>query len=594
MKNLKNIYLSVIGNIALIVLAATAIMLIIMFKNLGDTIREMSGNLIKDKLAITEQELNNTFDPIKVELLKTKERAQNGLFLRLPDLESLYIYFQSVIDFSPTISSVLFADEFGDEFMLLKKDSLWYSRVTLKGSDKKNPVIKYWSATENNKRSIVSDSVMRDAYDPRTRPWYKMAIAAPDENQINWTVPYTFYMTGEPGITATQKWRDQNGRITVFAIDVLLSELSEFTANSNVSENGKVFILTEEHDVLGIPKDERFGTLESRRAFGLRKISDLGIPVIDEALMVHTFLGDTVNFTSFSFDNEVYWSGIKYFKLNNKKLIIGVVIPEKDFSKELAATRNLIIGGLILTFFFLLVLLYLFILMKRANSIISLERDKNELLLLNTLPAKVVADLKEKGISEPKKFENVTVCFSDIVGFTQISAQLDPNKIIIELNDIYSAFDEIMNKYGCERIKTIGDAYMAVCGMPEPSPEHAATMILAGKEMLEYIEHRNKPKKIKLKIRIGMHSGVVVGGIVGIKKYIYDIFGDTINTASRMERNSDTMKLNISETTYNLAKDAPQLMEQKITFEPREPVDIKGKGLLRMYFAHFPGNNQIF
>ncbi len=205
------------------------------------------------------------------------------------------------------------------------------------------------------------------------------------------------------------------------------------------------------------------------------------------------------------------------------------------------------------------------------------EKDKTEQLLLNTLPLKVVNELKANGTSEPESFENVTVYFSDIVGFTNISTQLEPTELITELNQMFTAFDDIMERNHCERIKTIGDAYLAVCGMPDKQENHTELMAKSAIEICTYLEKRNQNSKIQWKVRIGLHSGKVVGGIVGVKKYIYDVFGDTINTTSRMESNSEPMRINVSETTYNLLSD-------KFRFTPREPMEIKGKGLMKMYF----------
>lgn len=205
------------------------------------------------------------------------------------------------------------------------------------------------------------------------------------------------------------------------------------------------------------------------------------------------------------------------------------------------------------------------------------EKEKTEELLLNTLPLKVVNDLKENGKTEPESFEDVTVYFSDIVGFTNISSKLEPKILIDELNAIFTGFDDIMEKHHCERIKTIGDAYLAVCGMPEKQEQHALKMLKAATEIKNYLADRNKASEIQWNIRIGIHSGKVVGGIVGVKKYIYDVFGDTINTTSRMESNSESMRINVSETTYQLAKN-------DFEFIPRDPMEIKGKGTMNMYF----------
>jgi len=210
--------------------------------------------------------------------------------------------------------------------------------------------------------------------------------------------------------------------------------------------------------------------------------------------------------------------------------------------------------------------------------VIEEEKDKSDRLLLNVLPAKVADELKEKGHSEPQSFEAVTVFFSDVVGFTRLSSTLAPRDLIDELNTIFTRFDEIMDAHGCERIKSIGDAYLAVCGMPEPDPGHARAMTRAAIEVLRYMRDRNRDRGGGWQIRIGLHSGRLVGGIVGIRKYIYDVFGDTINTASRMETCSEPMRINVSETTYHLVKDDFRFLE-------REPIEVKGKGEMKMFFV---------
>jgi class 3 adenylate cyclase/ligand-binding sensor domain-containing protein len=208
------------------------------------------------------------------------------------------------------------------------------------------------------------------------------------------------------------------------------------------------------------------------------------------------------------------------------------------------------------------------------------EKEKSDHLLLNILPAKVVDELKKNGQTEPDVFTDVTVFFSDFVSFTDISSTLEPKTLIDELNDLFTAFDDIMVKNHCERIKTIGDAYMAVCGMPEENDRHAENMTNAALQIREYLEDRAKTHDINWKLRIGINSGKVTGGVVGKRKYLYDVFGDTVNTASRMESNSEPMKINTTENTYNIIKD-------KFRFTPREPIVIKGKGKMKMYFIDY-------
>ena len=215
---------------------------------------------------------------------------------------------------------------------------------------------------------------------------------------------------------------------------------------------------------------------------------------------------------------------------------------------------------------------------REQKEIIELEKDKSDRLLLNVLPAKVAEDLKQTGKTEPESFDDVTVYFSDVVGFTNMSTNLDPKYLIDELNEIFTAFDNIMERNFCERIKTIGDAYLAVCGMPVRNPDHPTNIINASIDIRDFLLGRNKDSELEWKIRIGVHTGQLVGGVVGIKKYIYDVFGDTINTASRMESNSEPMRINISETTFHLVKD-------KYTIIKRKPLHVKGKGKMNMYFV---------
>jgi len=213
----------------------------------------------------------------------------------------------------------------------------------------------------------------------------------------------------------------------------------------------------------------------------------------------------------------------------------------------------------------------------RLQKKLSFEKEKSDKLLLNILPEKIALDLKENGKTEPRIYKNVTVYFSDIVGFTKISSQIDTKFLIDELNEIFTSFDMIMEKNECERIKTIGDAYFAVCGVPEKNPDHAENILKSSIEIKGYMQNRNKTSKQKWEIRIGIHTGDVIGGVVGVKKYIFDVFGDTVNTAARMEHHSEPGLINVSETTYNILKN-------KYKFIERQPLEVKGKGLMKMYF----------
>ena len=207
------------------------------------------------------------------------------------------------------------------------------------------------------------------------------------------------------------------------------------------------------------------------------------------------------------------------------------------------------------------------------------ERKKSDELLLNILPAEVANELKLTGVSEAKYFDHVTVIFTDFVNFTKASEQLSPKELVNELHTCFKAFDGIISKHNLEKIKTIGDAYLAVSGLPAPDPLHAENVIRAAKDIVDYIQDRQtKIGARSFQVRVGIHSGNVVAGIVGVKKFAYDIWGDTVNTAARMEQNSESGKINISETTYELVKD-------KFTCEYRGEIAAKNKGQMKMYFV---------
>ncbi|MDY0932993.1 adenylate/guanylate cyclase domain-containing protein [Chryseobacterium sp. CFBP8996] len=207
------------------------------------------------------------------------------------------------------------------------------------------------------------------------------------------------------------------------------------------------------------------------------------------------------------------------------------------------------------------------------------EKQKTENLLLNILPHEVAEELKENGSSEAKYYDEVTVLFTDFVNFTQSSEKMGAEKMLVELNECFTAFDMIMEKHGLEKIKTIGDAYLAVCGLPLKNECHAYQTVLVALDIIKFIEERKKTNPNTLDIRIGINSGSLIAGIVGVKKFAYDIWGDTVNTAARMEQNSEKGRINISESTY-------QLVKNDFNFEFRGKIETKGKGAMEMYFVN--------
>ena len=221
---------------------------------------------------------------------------------------------------------------------------------------------------------------------------------------------------------------------------------------------------------------------------------------------------------------------------------------------------------------------------RRARAAIQKEKTRSDNLLLNILPADIAEELKIKGKAEAREFDGVSILFTDFKGFTGISENMSAKDLVAEINLCVEAFDGIVSKYGIEKIKTIGDSYMAAGGLPASSKESAMKTVLAALEMQSFIEahraQRASEQKPTFRMRAGIHTGVVVAGIVGVKKFQYDIWGDAVNTASRMESSGEVGVVNISEATYELIKDEPIFQ-----FQCRGKVQAKGKGEIGMYFV---------
>ncbi len=214
--------------------------------------------------------------------------------------------------------------------------------------------------------------------------------------------------------------------------------------------------------------------------------------------------------------------------------------------------RNGFVGG------FAIVLVFALLFLGQRNKI-NKEKKRSDELLLNILPAEVANEIKMNGYSRPKTFSMVTVMFTDFKDFTLVSQSISAELLVAELDYCFSAYDRIIQKYKIEKIKTVGDAYLCASGLPVSSFTHASDMVSAAIEICNFMQERKKEKESKgeipFELRIGIHTGPVVAGIVGVKKYAYDIWGDTVNHAARMEQNSEAGKINISGSTYELVKD---------------------------------------
>ena len=262
-----------------------------------------------------------------------------------------------------------------------------------------------------------------------------------------------------------------------------------------------------------------------------------------------------------------------------KKIAVAKKQSELDLETEKAKTQKIISIAIGLALF---LIGFFAISLFRNNKIIAKEKERSDGLLKNILPEETAAELKEKGSVTSKKYESTSVLFTDFKGFTQFSEGLSPEELVKSIDFYFSKFDEIIDKHNLEKIKTIGDAYMCAGGLPFPSEDHAYKATLAALEIADFVKKamNNSDKNASFDIRIGINTGSVVAGVVGTKKFAYDIWGDAVNIASRMESSGEPGKVNISETTYNLLKE-----KEEFVFESRGAIEAKGKGKINMYFV---------
>jgi class 3 adenylate cyclase len=264
-------------------------------------------------------------------------------------------------------------------------------------------------------------------------------------------------------------------------------------------------------------------------------------------------------------------------------------LSQKDIEIDLAEQRrinqrNISIATAIALFLILLMAIGLYRrnnFIRKTKQIIEEEKERSDRLLLNILPEETATELKDKGRVKAKKYESVTVLFTDFEGFTSYSEHLSPEVLVETVDFYFSKFDAITAKYGLEKIKTIGDAYMCVGGLNAREEDHASRMVSAAQEIISFVEDTKKDvaaSELTFNIRIGINSGPVVAGVVGTHKFAYDIWGDAVNVAARMESMSEPGRINISQHTYELIKG-------KFNCTPRGEIAIKNRGKVPMYFV---------
>ncbi len=305
----------------------------------------------------------------------------------------------------------------------------------------------------------------------------------------------------------------------------------------------------------------------------------------ENAYKFQTLFSD-IKDTLFNSETDDKIKGLQFtYEMDKKQSEIDLLTKDKQLQEvslqKQRFAKNAFLIGLVLILIITFIIFRNYLAKVKINKILDQQKEEIETLLLNILPRKISKELRENGAAKSRNYESVTVLFTDFKDFTQISENLTPVELVTELNDYFTAFDDITEKYNLEKIKTIGDSYMCAGGLPSKNDTHPFDTVRAALEMQKFAYEKNKSResgaKEKWELRAGIHTGPIMAGVVGKKKYAYDIWGSTVNVASRMESAGEAGKVNISSDTYNLVKD-------KFRCHHRGKVSAKNVGEIDMYF----------
>jgi serine phosphatase RsbU (regulator of sigma subunit) len=349
--------------------------------DLNKTVDHLSKDMVEKSLLRTDLELENFFAPLKEDMLITAQEHSVQPY-DYQNYVHLNAEFRPLVEHKRQLSSVLMATSEGDEFLILDLDTAWMFRMTHKGSKDSLSDQLFWSDEEEiephfrNKKDIL--------YDPRERPWYQSAMAH-DEMHINWTKPYTFSTTKEPGITISTRWEDEDSNQVVAAFDVLLNDISKFTTEMEISEKGFVFVLTDDERVIGLPAHSEFDSPEAMRDNVLKTYLELGNEPLEKTVSIWNDLEDKDSCFTFASGGEDWWGSIEEYKISDEdKLLVGVAVPERDFVGSVIHSENIIIIGFVLVLFFTIYILRAYREKHKSNDLLRSQKaeiqEKNGLL----------------------------------------------------------------------------------------------------------------------------------------------------------------------------------------------------------------------
>jgi adenylate cyclase len=582
---------SLARNLMLMILLTSGAILVVSYLWGTRVVRELSEELISQRIDRTEQELQRFFLPVENGLRMFREWGEAGILEKVDagqiakslggdeevdttSVEGLNRRFVPLIEQFPQVSSLMIADTGGEEYLLLRRADHWLNRITevdLWGRQS------FWMRREAD--GSYADGTWKETdYDPRGRPWFRGGLETPRGAGVHWTEPYKFFTTKDPGITASLHWRDpgEPGVTRVMAFDVRLAAISRFTTALAVSEHGKALVLTEDGDVVGLPRDPRFESPEDLRAHVLTPITALGMPEIDAGVRAWNERGiGPGSVFAYESGDQTWWAGVRPFPLGDRAFRIAVVVPERDFLAEITRQRNIVAvitaGALVVAFFLAMGLARrysrpLAALAEQAERIQQLDIAASDPIESRLREVSQLADSQERMRTALDSFSRyvpvdvvrelmkrdeaaqiggtrrtITVLFTDIQGFTTIAEALAPEALTNHMSEYFDAMLGTVQSDGYGEVTQLaGDGFVAFWGAPISDEDHAARAVesvLRCRERLALLNAQWSDRGLpELPTRFGLATGpVVVGNVGSPARLVYTAVGDTINLASRLE-----------------------------------------------------------
>lgn len=589
---------SLLRSFLALILAVSLTILAAMTFGARRTVQQLSATLIDQSSRHAASELADFFGVIDGMLLSSRAWWDAGLvaYEGRADLARLNALFQPVLEVNPQITSMMLAHDGGFEYLLFRdlrggEEYEWYNRIVWAD---RGPQAGYEARFTRDMLVHSQGPLPEEArrYDPRKRPFY----TEPELDNIHWTDPYYFFVTKDAGMTASLKWRDaKTGRERLVAFDLLLMDLSHFTASLRPSDEGQVFVLHSDGSILGLPADHRWAEAEQVRetlrhpaerlggAAGARAdqsatlstAGDLQLPAVSAAVDAWRRLEQTgVDHFEFRSGGEPWWGGLRPFEVGDQTLWIGVVVPERDFLAQANEQRLLvlIVSGIAL----LVAIVMTGVLARRYSRPLEKLAEQSarvrELQLTETTevqsPLREVSELARANAQMVTALESfsryvpmdlvrqllrrgevariggrdaaLTILFTDIAGFTSVSERMAPQQLTDHMAEYFDVMLEELHRECATVDKFVGDAVVAFWGAPEPDPEqgrHAVRAVLRCRErLLEMNEEWERRGLPALPTRFGLNAGEAVVGNVGSPERLnYTVLGDTVNMASRLE-----------------------------------------------------------